>query len=120
MSTTGIAVQWGSRQVTAQGVTFTPNELAFLIGVPLLWAVLLLFHPGGEDGGLILGQDKVTAWMVVHIGMMFFIPLFAAVVLLLLRGVEARAQIGRIALALRRLLQRLGGAARHGRRDSGR
>ena len=36
-------------------------------------------------------QDKVTAGWVVHIGMMFFIPLFAAVVYLLLRGVEGTA-----------------------------
>ena len=26
----------------------SPPELAFLIGVPLAWAVLLLFHPTGE------------------------------------------------------------------------
>jgi hypothetical protein len=45
-------------------------------------------------------QDKVTAWMVVHIGMTIFIPLFAAVLYLLLRGVEGTAaQISRIALA---------------------
>jgi hypothetical protein len=37
--------------------------------------------------------------MVVHIGMMLFIPLFAAVVYLLLRGLEGTAaQISRIAL----------------------
>ena len=50
--------------------------------MPLLWAVLLLFHPGGEGTELsyLELQDKVTAWMVVHIGMMLFIPLFAAVV----------------------------------------
>ena len=27
---------------------FSRDQLAFLIGVPLLWAILLLFHPGGE------------------------------------------------------------------------
>jgi hypothetical protein len=44
-------------------------------------------------------QDKVTVWMVVHIGMMLFIPLMAAVVYLLLRGVEGTAaRIGRVAL----------------------
>ena len=36
-------------------------------------------------------QDNVTAWLVVHIGMMLFIPLMAAVVYLLLRGVEGTA-----------------------------
>src|ERR687891_2039752 len=68
------------------------NEAAFLIGVPLAWAVLLLFHPGGE-GDDIYGelQDKVTRWMVVHVGMMLFIPLMGAVVYVLLRGVEGTA-----------------------------
>ena len=27
---------------------FSTLEVAFLIGVPLLWGILLLFHPGGE------------------------------------------------------------------------
>ena len=52
------------------GPRLSPAELAFLIGVPLLWAVLLLFHPGGEGTQLsyLELQDKVTAWMVVHSG----------------------------------------------------
>ena len=86
---------------TDQTRPFSPGELAFLIGVPLLWAVLLLFHPGGEGTAVsyVELQDKVTAWMVVHLGMMLFIPLMAAVIYLLLRGVEGTAaQISRIAL----------------------
>jgi hypothetical protein len=80
---------------------FSREQLAFLIGVPLAWAVLLLFHPGGEGTELTYQevQDKVTAWLVVHIGMMLFIPLMAAVVYLLLRGVEGTAaRVSRIAL----------------------
>jgi hypothetical protein len=91
----------GSRRVASRPAPFSPPELAFLIGVPLLWGILLLFHPGGEgtEVSYVELQDKVTAWMVVHIGMMFFIPLMAAVVYLLLRGVEGTAaRIGRIAL----------------------
>jgi hypothetical protein len=87
--------------VIAEGRAFSPGELAFLIGVPLLWAVLLLFHPGGEGTELSYPQlqDEVTAWMAVHIGMMIFIPLFAAALYLMLRGVEGTAaQISRIAL----------------------
>jgi hypothetical protein len=79
---------------------FSRDLLAFLIGVPIAWAVLLLFHPSG-DGSEIYAtiQDKVTAWMVVHIGMLLFIPLMAAVVYLLLRGVEGTAaRVSRIAL----------------------
>jgi hypothetical protein len=80
--------------------TFSPPELAFLIGVPLLWGILLLFHPGGEGEEIYLdSQDKVTPFLVVHIGMMLFIPLMAVAVLLLLRGVEGTAaRVGRIAL----------------------
>src|SRR5918994_1835235 len=92
----------GPRPVAGQPRGFSPGELAFLIGVPLLWGILLLFHPGGGEGTEITYmdlQDKVTAWLVVHIGMMLFIPLMAAVVYLLLRGVEGTAaRISRIAL----------------------
>ncbi len=84
----------------AQDRVFSPPELAFLIGVPLLWGILLLFHPGGEGTEIYLdAQDNVTRFLVVHIGMMFFIPLMAVVVYLLLRGVEGTAAtVSRIAL----------------------
>jgi hypothetical protein len=74
----------------------------FLVGVPLAWAVLLLFHPGGEGTEIYRDvRDKVTVWMVVHIGMMFFIPLMAVVVYVLVRGVEGTAaQVTRIGLVL--------------------
>jgi hypothetical protein len=91
-----------NRSDTGQSRVFSPPELAFLIGVPLLWAVLLLFHPGGGEGtevSYVDLQDKVTAWMVVHLGMMLFIPMMAAVLYLLLRGVEGTAaRVSRIAL----------------------
>ncbi len=75
--------------------------VGFLLGVPLAWAVLLLFHPtgGGNKVSYAEVQDKVTPWLVVHIGMMFFIPLMAVVIYLLLRGVEGTAaRVSRIAL----------------------
>ena len=76
------------------------DQLAFLIGVPLLWAILLLFHPGGSGDEIYLdAEDNVTRFLVVHIGMMIFIPLMAVVVYLLLRGVEGTAAwVSRIAL----------------------
>jgi hypothetical protein len=76
------------------------NEAAFMIGVPLAWAVLLLFHPGGEADEVYLSlQDEVTEGLVVHIGMLIFIPLMAAVIYRLLRGIEGTAaQISRAAL----------------------
>jgi hypothetical protein len=85
---------------TPQPRPFSPWELAFLIGVPLLWGILLLFHPGGEGEEIYLdSQDNVTSLLVVHIGMMVFIPLMAGAVLLLLRGVKGTAaRVSRIAL----------------------
>jgi hypothetical protein len=79
---------------------FSTAELAFMIGVPLLWGILLLFHPGGEGDQIYLdARDHVTRFLVVHIGMMLFIPLMAVVVYLLLRGVEGTAAwVSRIAL----------------------
>ena len=90
----------GFGPVAGQPRGFRPGELAVLIGVPLLWAILLLFHPGGEGDEIYLdAQDKVTRFLVVHVGMMLFIPLMAAVVYLLLRGVEGTAAwVSRIAL----------------------
>jgi hypothetical protein len=76
------------------------TEAAFMIGVPLAWAVLLLFHPKGEGDQIYLDvQDHVTAMLAVHIGMMLFIPLTAFAIYLLMRGVEGTAaRVSRIAL----------------------
>ena len=85
---------------SVQRRAFSRQEVVFLVGVPIAWAVLLLFHPGGEGQEIYLDiRDSVTSALVVHIGMMLFIPLFAVVVLLLLRDVEGTAAtISRIAL----------------------
>jgi hypothetical protein len=85
---------------TTQSRAFSSPELAFLIGVPLLWGILLLFHPGGGGDTIYLDvQDDLTRFLVVHIGMMLFIPLIAVAVLLLLHGVEGTAAwVSRIAL----------------------
>jgi hypothetical protein len=74
----------------------------FLVGVPLAWAILLLFHPGGEGEDLYSDlQDQVTRMLVVHIGMLIFIPLMAVVVYVLLRDLEGTAAlVSRIALAV--------------------
>jgi hypothetical protein len=74
----------------------------FLVGVPLAWGILLLFHPGGDGDELYNDlRDQVTRMLVVHIGMLIFIPLMAVVIYVLLRGIEgAAALVSRIALAL--------------------
>jgi hypothetical protein len=72
--------------------------ILFLVGVPLLWALLLLFHPMGEQGTIYLNlRDQVARMLVVHIGMLLFLPLFTIGVFLLLRGVEGTAAwVGRV------------------------
>jgi hypothetical protein len=87
-------------EASPRRAAFTTGEFAFVIGVPLLWGVLLLFHPSGDGRHVYLDlRDDVTPWMVVHIGQMFFIPLMAVVVGLLLRDVEGTAaRVSRIAL----------------------
>jgi hypothetical protein len=76
------------------------NEAAFIIGVPIAWGLLLLLHPGGEASDVYGAlEDSVARGLIVHIGMLFFIPLMAVAVYLLLRGVEGRAaQVSRIGL----------------------
>ena len=76
------------------------GEVVFILGVPAAWAILLLFHPGGEPGTIYLNlQDTVDRFLVVHIGMLIFIPLFAAAVYLLMRDVEGTAaRVSRFAL----------------------
>jgi hypothetical protein len=80
---------------------FSRGEIWFLIGVPVAWAVLLLFHPTGDGDDIYpVVSDEVTPWLIVHVGTLLFVPLMAGVVYLLLRGVEGReARIARIALA---------------------
>jgi hypothetical protein len=78
---------------------FSRGEFAFLIGVPLAWAVLLLFHPTGEGDIYPQLRDDVTPWLVVHVETMLFIPLLAVALYLLVRGLEnPAARVCRIAL----------------------
>jgi hypothetical protein len=87
---------------TVQRRAFSRRELAFLVGVPAAWGILLLFHPTGDaDGFYEVIEGNVTAWLTVHIGMGIFVPLFAGVVYVLLQGLDsAAAAISRIGLAV--------------------
>lgn len=67
-------------------------RLFWLAGVPLAWALLLVFHPNDASKDIYDGvTDELTAWMVVHVGTMVFIPLMAVTVLVLLRDVPGTA-----------------------------
>ena len=85
-----------------RGAHLGRTEAALIVAVPAAWAVLLLFHPTGDgDEFYPIVRDQVTAWMVVHVGTLVFVPLLAGVVYLLLRGVDGiAALLSRIALAV--------------------
>jgi hypothetical protein len=85
-----------------RGARVSRTEVALMVAVPVGWAVLLLFHPTGDgDEFYPIVRDQLTAWMVVHVGTLPFVPLLAGVVYLLLRGVEGvAALLSRIALAV--------------------
>ena len=62
-------------------------RLAFLIGVPLAWAVLLAFH-GAPDPDDIYGSlgDEATRFLIVHVGGLLFIGLMGVALFLLVRS----------------------------------
>jgi hypothetical protein len=59
-------------------------------------------YPTGEgDEYYAVVRDDVTAWLVVHLGTMVFIPLLAAAVWVLLRGIDGTAVlVSRVALVI--------------------
>lgn len=99
---TGVPVQAQAHNgAPVQRRVFSAPELAFIVGVPAAWGILLLFHPIGGDSFYENIDGNVTAWITVHLGMGIFVPLFAGVVYLLLRDVESTAAtVSRIGLAV--------------------
>ena len=77
-------------------------DVALVLGVPLLWAVVLLFHPTGDpEKALEVIRADHGAWMFVHVTMVAFIPLMAVAVHRLVRGVDSTpARISRWAMPL--------------------
>ena len=80
--------------------SFSRAAVGLMIGVPLAWALLLLLHPTGDgDDVYPVVADETTAWLVVHVGTLVFVPLMAAAIYLLVRGLEGTAaRVSRIAL----------------------
>ena len=79
---------------------FTRPLLAFAIGVPLAWAVLLWFHPD-VDRDDIYGslRNEVSTYQIVHVGTLIFIGLMGAALYLLVRDLPGRAaRICRLAI----------------------
>ena len=79
---------------------FSRAAVGLMVGVPLAWALLLLLHPTGDgDDFYPVVADDTTAWLVVHVGTLVFVPLMAAAIYVLLNGLEGTAaRVSRIAL----------------------
>ena len=79
---------------------FTRPFVAFAIGVPLAWAVLLWFHPN-VDPDDVLGslQDDVVTYQLVHIGTLIGIGLIGLALYMLVRDMPGTAaKISRMAI----------------------
>jgi hypothetical protein len=77
------------------------KELAFLVGMPITWAVLLWFHPDVPDPDNVYEglRDDVTAYLVVHVGMLVFIGLIGIALYMLVRDLPGKAAtISRLAI----------------------
>jgi hypothetical protein len=81
-------------------VRFTRPLLAFAIGVPLAWAVLLWFHPDVDPNHVYADlREDVVAYQVVHAGTLVFIGLIGVALYLLVRDLPGRAAtISRLAI----------------------
>ena len=77
-------------------------DAALLLGVPVAWAALLLFHPTGE-GDLVFPilSDQLTKWQFVHVGMVLFIPLMVLAARRLTMGIDnVAARVSRVSLPI--------------------
>jgi hypothetical protein len=74
----------------------------FLLTTPLALAAVLWFHPPGAEHGVYEGvRHDVQAWTFVHTAFLFFTPLMALAVLLLLSGLRSRAAtVSRLSLGV--------------------
>jgi hypothetical protein len=85
---------------TAPPRVFNPAEVAFMVGVPLAWAVLLWFHPS-TDADDIYGslRDQVVTYQIVHVGTLVFIGLMGFALYMLVRDLPGKAAaISRLAI----------------------
>jgi hypothetical protein len=81
-------------------VRFTRRLLAFTIGVPLAWAVLLWFHPDVDPNHVYADlRDDVVAYQIVHVGTLVLIGLLGLALYLLVRDLPGRAaKVSRLAI----------------------
>jgi hypothetical protein len=70
---------------------FSSQEIAFLIAVPIAWAILLVFHPAVGEPVYDSLADDANAFYVVHVGMLLFLGLMGAALYLLVRDLPGTA-----------------------------
>jgi hypothetical protein len=75
--------------------------LLFFAG-PLLWAILVLFHPNPSEASPFEGiNDVVDRWLIIHVGQLLLAPLVFLAVWRLLDGLHSTAAtISRAALVV--------------------
>ena len=79
----------------------TRNQLLFLVGTPLAWAVLLWFHPDVPDPDNVYEglRDEVATYQIVHVGTLIFIGLMGLALYILVRDLPGKAAtISRLAI----------------------
>lgn len=59
--------------------------------IPIVWGVLLLFHPNPEGGPFEAIRDVVNRWLIVHVGQLVLTPLLVLAVWRLLDGLSSHA-----------------------------
>ena len=81
--------------------TMSIRGLLFLAG-PLLWALLVLFHPNPTDPSPYEGiKDVVDRWLIVHVGQLILAPFVFLAVWRLLDGLHSTAAtVSRCALVV--------------------
>ena len=84
----------GALPPTAQRRAFSLAEVAFLIGAPLSWAVLLWFHPAVTRDNVFGDlRDEVATYVIVHAGTLVFIGLMGLALYMLVRDLPGKAAI---------------------------
>ena len=77
----------------------SPARTAFLVGVPLVWAVIALLHPQGDGDVFDYLDDMVGLWLGVHFAQPVLALGVAAILWMLLAGrTSTAATVARVAI----------------------
>jgi hypothetical protein len=76
-----------------------PGRTAFLVGIPLVWAVVALVHPQGDSDVFEYLDDKLGLWLGVHFAQPLLALGVAAILSMLLAGrTSTAATVARVAI----------------------